>query len=220
MIPIKQNIWKAIESITTKEIKTRLQEKNNNPVNTLDYIKNRHKIDQLEWTNINPFTVIDKITSEEKIRGLQFKLLHNIYPTMYHLNKWKIKESPNCTYCGTTETTIHAIFECPIAKETINNFIELINEKLQIRIRINKTSILLGIEYNVLERDNHLTNAINLVLLLIKRDLILQREHKRIINKEEITRIIKNQSKMEDLLYRKQNKTRIFERRWPENLRR
>jgi hypothetical protein len=187
MIVTKTNIWKPCNIVTSRELRERLQSKNKQQINITNYISSRHKV-ELETTSFNPFKTIQRITKEEKIRSLQYKLLHNIYPTMHHLFKWKIKETPNCASCANTEeTTVHAIYDCPIAKMTLKNFTEIIRDKINIRLEIDITKMILGIEYNECEWDNNTTDMINLILILIEKRINTSKRTKtRTINKEEI----------------------------------
>jgi len=51
-------------------------------------------------------------TRETKIQSLQFKILHNIYPTRLKLSHWKIKDSPQCIYCPHVDNITHHFTDC------------------------------------------------------------------------------------------------------------
>jgi hypothetical protein len=117
---------------------------------------------------------------------------------MHHLHKWKIKESPNCQNCGVVESTIHAIYECPIAKDTLRKLETLITRNLGIEIKINQYDCLYGIDrltHSMVPRKERA--FINKALILVKRKLILQREDKVSITDEELSRMIETQTKLE-----------------------
>jgi len=206
-LPTKMNIWKDVTKITTKDIRERIKEmgETNKPI---EYIERRHHVDELT-THLNPFIELRQDTKEEKLRNVQYKILHNIYPTMYHLYKWKIKETANCSICNVTETTLHAIYECPVARQTYKYLESLLSEQAHIQVKLNWKDVLLGIQTNTPNK-----GAINSILIILKRNLILQREEKRIITMEEIEHIIKEQMKKEKYIATKSNTLNKYSKRW------
>lgn len=63
-------------------------------------------------------------SQETRLRVLQWKLLHNIYPTNILLFKMKVTENNLCSYCTEKVDFIeHFFFDCPIVKK-FWNFIE------------------------------------------------------------------------------------------------
>ena len=116
---IDYNKWRDNKTLTTKELRQRLQQ-HTVVKKTVQMLNTKFNI--IDTPNdINPFIICKKMTQDIKLRNVQFKILHNIYPTMKHLHTWKIKESPNCTNCQCPETIEHAIWECNIASETVHN---------------------------------------------------------------------------------------------------
>ena len=56
-------------------------------------------------------------TKETRLRVLQWKLVHNIYPTNIMLFKMKKRDNQNCSYCSEEIDYIeHFFFECPPVK--------------------------------------------------------------------------------------------------------
>jgi hypothetical protein len=165
----------------------------------MGYIMDRHKIQPNVSINIdpnfNPFICLRKTTKEARLRNVQYKILHNIYPTMHHLFKWKIKESENCSQCGVPETTTHAIFDCRSAQSTIKNLEMIIMEVMQINIHLTLSDILLGLNHETF--GNKGIHIINVIIIQLKRQLILQREEKNEISTNEIRSLLENQHKME-----------------------
>ena len=147
------------------------------------------------------------MTKNVPLRGVQYKILHNAYPTMKHLFHWRIKASPNCTQCNIPETTIHAIWDCTIARQTIENLQRVLNINLTNRrsVQITKEIFLYGIRSNP---------AISMIFTLIKRSLILQREGKIIITEENINKIILQEFNVEKYIATKQNTMQRFNARW------
>lgn len=207
LIPIKLNIWKTTSAPTTKELRERIEE-NNRIESPASYLEKRHHMEELTTTT-NPFQDLLHMSKETKLRDVQYKILHNIYPTMYHLFKWKIKETSNCSSCGDTETTLHAIYECPIANRTYNNLKRVLREHMQLNLTLTLKDVLLGMQTHIKNK-----NAINCILLLLKRRLILQREDKREIGELEIIGLIKEQIKKELFIAKKTKSLSTHNKRW------
>ena len=54
-------------------------------------------------------------TKDTKLLYCNYKLIHRTWNDNYNLNKWSIKESPNCELFGSEPyiaDTIHALVEC------------------------------------------------------------------------------------------------------------
>jgi hypothetical protein len=128
-------------------------------------VLSKHNINNSEIIS-NPFITL-KSVKDVKLRNVQYKILHNIYPTMKHLNRWKIKESDKCAYCDVTETLSHAIYFCPVAKKAIECLEVYLLSNCGYNVRFSYENLLLGVmntNVNVLlnkknERDNrHSTN--------------------------------------------------------------
>jgi len=211
-IPIKLNMWKTQEFIKTSDIRMRINKEDNN-WNSKPYLEQRHCIEDLNLNN-NPFETLIKATDETKLRNVQYKILHNIYPTMYHLHKWKIKSNPNCTHCNETETLSHAIYECEIAQSTLSNFVNIIKSVTNITLHLNLEDVMCGIQNDMKGKW-----SIDCLLILIKRNLILQREDKRTLNEDEIKKMIIGQIKNEKYIAIKQGKMKKYESRWHTGLR-
>jgi len=146
-----------------------------------------------------------------KLRNIQYKILHNIYPTMKHLFTWKIKDSPNCTLCNVPETLKHAIFECPVASNVWEHFKTLLNLDLP----ITYDNILLGFSTtNSLNLNRNKTYAIDTLLILLKQRLILQRENKIHINVDQIFSVISDRLRLEKYNSVKYNHKTRFISRW------
>ncbi len=206
-IPIKLNIWRKTENINLRDIIDRIKTKC--PIdNQLIYVLNKHKLEQ-NTIRGNPFKTLLKTTKEAKLRNVQFKILHNIYPSMSHLHKWKLKDNPNCTLCKVKETTIHAIYECPIARDAIKKLEKELKTSYDIEINISKIDMLLGLDSN--ENVNQFVkdiNILNAILIILKRKLILQRENKQELSENEIMEIIGRQINLEKYLIFKETNGR------------
>jgi len=155
----------------------------------------------------NPFVTCLKMTKNVPLRNVQYKILHNAYPTMKHLFHRRIKATPNCAFCNIPETTIHAIWECNIARQTIQNLQMALNtiSTNHRQIQITKEKFLYGIKSQP---------AISMIFTLFKRGLILQREEKNIITEETIKEIITKEYNIEKYIATKQDSLNKFNDRW------
>ena len=126
---------------------------------------------------------------------------------MKHLHTWKIKDTPNCANCQIPETIAHAVWECPVAQQTINNLTTVYNAINNTHLTLDKKSVIYGIRNKA---------AVNTILTVIKRALILQREEKQILSCEEIKRLIKQQCDIELFIARKKNNQQKHVKRWTE----
>ena len=198
------NKWTSLKLADLKQIKKRLISKILKP-KTITDLNTKYNTNAQEEDN--PFITCFKMTKNVPLRGVQYKILHNAYPTMKHLFHWRIKASPNCTSCNIPETTVHAIWECNIASQTIENLQRTLNA-----VMINRSHCLITKEkflYGVKSKP-----VISMIFTLIKRSLILQREEKIIITEETINKIISQEYKVEKYIATKQDSMHKFNARW------
>ena len=72
------------------------------------------------WQRKLAFEMYDKVwilpglaTKETRLHELQWKILHNVYPTKIILQKMKVTESNKCNYCADTiDFPEHFSFKC------------------------------------------------------------------------------------------------------------
>jgi len=203
-ICIDTNKWVSLTLADLKQIKKRLISQILKP-KTITDLNTKYNTNVQE--DENPFITCFRMTKNVPLRGVQFKILHNAYPTMKHLFHWRIKASPNCTHCNIPETTIHAIWECNIARQTIENLQRVLNVILINRSQclITKERFLYGI------KSQHVTS---MIFTLIKRSLILQREDKNVITEEIINKVILQEFNVEKYIATKQDSINKFNARW------
>jgi exonuclease III len=197
LIPIKENIWKQSELISLNDITKRLSTQHTNQT-IKSYIEQKHRIAIEQELSDNPFTSLRTTIKEIKLRNVQYKILHNIYPTQKHLHKWKLSDNPNCRHCiDVPETIIHAIYECPIAIESKANLERCLEEELGEKIELDKVDMLVGIQSGKIASNNKKQKTIiNAVTINLKRKLILQRDNKTAIEVNEIKNLINYQKKL------------------------
>ena len=65
----------------------------------------------LEFSNYDEiFERIFLITKEPALQTFQYKVINRIINCRYNLYKWKITDSPLCTYCSAVDTIEHHLF--------------------------------------------------------------------------------------------------------------
>ena len=102
------------------------------------------EIDKTHWE------AIFDASKETRLRVLQWKILHNIYPTNILLNKMGIANSNKCSACSTGETDYieHFFFRC-YKIHAIWKIVEgEINARIGSRVTISETTALLGYHDN------------------------------------------------------------------------
>ena len=214
-ISLSANKWKALESVTTRDINNRLKEPKID-VEEINYVTQlllrRHK--KVFTLNKNPFKMLRFSTRDCKARAVQYKILHNIYPTMKHLFLWKIKENENCSLCGIPEDLRHAIFDCPVAAKVWTDVWNLVEPgKKQGLNGLKYEDILLGISASggIQSMTLKEKQGFDTLLIHLKRKLILQRENKCIIPNQLIGKEIANIRKCERM---QEDLKNLSELRW------
>ena len=85
------------------------------------------------------------VTQESRLRELQWKILHNIYPTNILLQKMGILTTNKCSYClNEIDYIEHFFFECKKVRPLWKHVEHLVSAKLGYNIRIEKQDVLLG----------------------------------------------------------------------------
>jgi hypothetical protein len=203
------NKWKHMKQVTVKDL-TMLFKKTC-PDNVTS-ILNRHN---MNTNNIlgNPFSNLFKTIKDVKLRNLQYKILHNIYPTMKHLFKWKIAKTDQCQHCKVEESLEHAVWICPIAQNAIKMLSMVLNEKqlTDSILNLNYENVLLGIgssKINISIRNENV-RLIDELIVLLKQKLILQRDDKREVLKCEIDSMVSDRIKLHYILRKKSFKNNV-----------
>jgi hypothetical protein len=160
--------------------------------------RKKHKIGPLVLQR-NPFNTMHSTFLEVKHKDIQFKILHDIYPTMSNLFKWKIKEVEKCNICNIKDDLKHSLFECVIARDSIKNFEDVLTEYNISIQKLTYIDILFGTKctWPVTQTNYELTTNIDTFILILKHKLLTMRENKRLITKDEIKTIIANQNLIE-----------------------
>ena len=122
-----------------------------------------------------------KTTKETRLLVLQWKILHNIYPTNIMLSKMKVRENDKCTYCPETIDYIEHFFcECPV----VINFWKSVEQKLfnetGLRVELSVYTLLFGLQNSTLDRMKVL--YINHVILVAKMCISIYKKTEKIHN--------------------------------------
>jgi len=215
-VRIGLNKWSDRNNVNLKMLITSLINSNN--INVDELITKRNSDINIASIRNNPFVVLRRNIKDVKIRNLQFKMLHNIYPTLMHLKRWKIKDSENCTRCNVKETLKHVTWDCHVAREAFLTLESEFNERYYggtPRVILSYDDVALG-----LSTTKSLSNtpsiqlvAMDTVIIELKQKLILQRENKIFLEREEIINLFEQRKNIE--LYNKikySKKTNIFKK--------
>ncbi len=137
---------------------------------------------------------------------------------MDHLYRWKIKQSNKCVACDEIETLHHAIYDCPIAKESIRSIETVINDKLGTNLRLKYEQVLLGtmssLDPDLFQTCMDTRNGIDVLLVLYKQNIILQRDTKRAFTVDDIKSIINDRIMLDRYLDRRYMKNNRFLKKW------
>ena len=85
-------------------------------------------------------------TKETRLRVLQWKILHNIYPTSILLHKMKVRDSENCQYCFETDYIEHFFFDCLKVKPIWKELERVICSKMGKKISLGMKEVIFGID--------------------------------------------------------------------------
>ena len=106
-------------------------------------------------------------TKETHLRVLQWKIIHEIYPTGTLLKKMKLKESDLCKFCDLRDTPLHFFFECRSVSALWNEVEKIISYKTGCTLSLDSKEVLLGMLSKVGLKRKDICN-INLILLIGK----------------------------------------------------
>ena len=89
-------------------------------------------------------------TKETRLRDVQWKGLHNIYPTNTLLWKMKVRDDQMCSYCNdVVDYTEHFFFDCPTIQKFWNDIEKHTLIIFDIQTRLTVADVLFGIKHNL-----------------------------------------------------------------------
>jgi len=104
----------------------------------------------IEWSSV--YSRIYKNTIDTKLRAFQYKMLNNCLFLNKDLHKFKIVESPNCTFClSYIETAKHFFIECVHSNNFYINIKNWLKEANIILPELNLEIVILGYDGNVMK---------------------------------------------------------------------
>ena len=109
-------------------------------------------------------------THEVRLRELQWKILHNIYPTNILLQKMGLAANNRCSLCKTEIDYIeHFFFSCSTIKYMWEYITGLTQKLLNTKIVITETMVIFGTEgKNIPYLDKQQIRTLNHILLIAK----------------------------------------------------
>ena len=127
---------------------------------------NKHNIE----VNENTRKLAWNTTQEVRLRELQWKILHNIYPTNILLEKMGIATDNRCSLCRTEIDYIeHFFFSCSIIKHIWDYITDLTQKLFNTKIKINETLVIFGIEKKSMQTlDKKQIKTLNHIILIAK----------------------------------------------------
>ena len=105
-------------------------------------------------------------TKESRLRLLQFKIIHNIFPSNLLLYRMKIKDSNKCDFCEEIATIEHMFFSCRDLKIFWNFIKSKMDAIFSQRKTINLKDALFDFHFET--NTSHKVNEANHLLLLAK----------------------------------------------------
>jgi len=97
---------------------------------------------------------LPQCTNEARLISLNWKILHNIYPTKTMLYKMGIEESNVCDKCNVTDHIDHFIYFCSKINVIWKSVNSIISFKLKKQISLSVTDVLFGVDiYNTSDAD-------------------------------------------------------------------
>ena len=103
-------------------------------------------LESSNWDEI--FERISLITKEPALQTFQYKVINRIVNCRYNLYKWKIIDSPLCTYCSTVDTIEHHLFSCRSTLKFWHEVTKWTKKNLEVTLNFTICEILFGIPFH------------------------------------------------------------------------
>ena len=141
------------------------------------------------WKKVNK--LFFNCTEDTNLRWFQYRLVHRILPTNKFLHKINIKTNDLCSFCGEqSETFGHLFWDCDLVASFWLLFADLIKQTYNIDIHLDKTTVIFGVlRHSLFQNCN-----INLLILLAKKFLYLQKMTHRNLNIHTFVNFIRSYS--------------------------
>ena len=86
---------------------------------------------------------------ETQLQEIQWKIIHNVYPTNILATRIGKTNTENCIHCNERDFVEHFFFNCKITKDLWREINHLINAKLDKTIHLSEHNVILGIEQDI-----------------------------------------------------------------------
>ena len=137
-------------------------------------------VENVNWKEI--YKVIDKSLDCTKLKWMQIRIVNHILTTNKSVSKFKLNQSPLCTFCNMTDETIaHIFYDCSKVKEFWRKLEQQVYHKCpNIRIQnIPRQMILLGTS-----PEFHSTSIFDIILVMAKLYIYRQKVKNETLNIE------------------------------------
>ena len=192
-----------------KDMYNILISKKKEPVKSISKWKDEgFNISDADWCKI--FELPYKTTKESKFHWLQFKILHRLIPTNKYLKKLKLTDSNLCTFCKLEAETIEHLFvDCPYVKEIWDAVEDMLLDRYNIPITLNKTNILFG-KFNTCNT----YKVENLLILIIKHYIFTCKYKSKKLNTDALLNVITERFYVEKYLLLRNGEYAQYEKYW------
>ena len=113
------------------------------------------------------------VTQETCLIILQWKILHDIYPTGEKLCRMKIEDNTKCKFCSEVKDDItHFFYHCPYIKNIWNAVQSEIEIMLRVKRPLTPKEIMLGVYDNI---EKNMLKQTNRLILVAKRCIVLSK---------------------------------------------
>ena len=202
-IQIRNNL-KNLEIITSKEIYLNLiQDKFEPPTSITTWIDRFPFLENINWRDI--YELPYKIVSEPYLQSYQYKIINRILNCNERLNKWKIKDGPECDSCGEIDTIDHRLYNCRESKKIWEGIYKWIKENFDIKITFTICEVLFGMPAN----NDVYIKLFNFIILIVKWFINKKKEQNKPLYVLEALILLKNKIEsivLANTLYIRENK--------------
>ena len=159
---IPGNVPTEMNTMTPKIIRLKLSHSSTIVPCAVNFWRHKYGI----TLNKSHWTMASSCTKEVRLRLLQWKILHNIYPTNILLSKMKVRDSNRCEFCNEIDYIEHFFWKCTKIQTVWTVCSEFIYKITELNVQLSDTTVLFGYEPQK-QRDVNVQN-INHLLLIAK----------------------------------------------------
>ena len=169
-IKLEKPLFNGKKTIDVKTLRKELIKQNPDVPCCKGFWKQKFNID----INEHYWLVASYATKEVRLRLLQWKILHNIYPTNILLHKMKVSESNKCSYCiHEVDYIEHFFYLCPEVGSLWKRVEQWVLMWTGIHIKLNITYVLFGVQEDIDKK-----NVINKIILIGKMSISIYKKTK------------------------------------------